>query len=536
MAERTKKFGCRILCLLLCICTLVVPMSGCEEEEVVTTGRLFRAYLSADPSSLDPQVATDAAALAVISNIYEGLVRQDNTGKIVPGVAKDWKEESDGLVYTFHLREDAKWSDETPVTAKDFYYAILRVLEPKTRAPNVSLLFGIRGAEAVYNGQTSVNNLGVTVVSDTELRFELNEPDEEFLEKLAQPVFYPCNGRFFENSAGAYGMESATTLCNGPFRFRKSNGWLHDTYLYLIKNSFYSGECTVAPSAVQLNIEKSDDLLLALVDGDAHIAQIPQELVAAVEAEEEVALSVNAYGTTTAGLFFNVSDVVFGNVEIRRALLEAVSADSFTGMESAGQKRSSLLIPSASMLGGESYREAVGPLAGIEKDSTRAKERMAAVLAELGREDLSDVKILFIDTPTNRQILNVFLTDWYRTFGFYWNMEPVEEKEYRKRIASGDFQIAYGTVTAENNSPLAFLESVCSLVRMDKTTRTELLANQSDRSPKQFCKETERLLVDSAIFYPLFEQQSFYAQRASLFGIELDPFNGHIYFRSAERQ
>ena len=70
----------------------------------------------------------------ILMDVYEGLVKNAPDGEILPGMATDWEVSEDGKTYTFTLREDAAWSDGTPVTAGDFVFAFRRILDPATAA------------------------------------------------------------------------------------------------------------------------------------------------------------------------------------------------------------------------------------------------------------------------------------------------------------------------------------------------------------------------------------------------------------------
>ena len=115
--------GKRAWALLLCLLLLLPLFCGsCEEKEDTSgTGKSFTWHLSSEPKTLDPQIAQGENAAIVIGALFEGLARLDENGNPQPGAAESWESSPDNLTFTFHLREDAVWSDgETPVTADDF--------------------------------------------------------------------------------------------------------------------------------------------------------------------------------------------------------------------------------------------------------------------------------------------------------------------------------------------------------------------------------------------------------------------------------
>ena len=100
----------------------------------VASGHLNR-QLTQPPRTLDPAYNEDIPGLIVLSDLFEGLVRLDPEGRIVPAVAKEWEVSPDGLVYRFHLRPEAAWSDGEPVTAGDFVFGMRRIVRPETASP-----------------------------------------------------------------------------------------------------------------------------------------------------------------------------------------------------------------------------------------------------------------------------------------------------------------------------------------------------------------------------------------------------------------
>ncbi|MCU6172537.1 ABC transporter substrate-binding protein, partial [Enterobacter bugandensis] len=104
-------------------------------------------------ASLDPHKVEGNPETNIIMNLLEGLVSNDANGHIIPAVASHW--DNDGYkVWTFHLRDDAVWSDGTPVTAQDFVYSWQRLADPKIGSPYASYLqyAQIENVDAVLKG------------------------------------------------------------------------------------------------------------------------------------------------------------------------------------------------------------------------------------------------------------------------------------------------------------------------------------------------------------------------------------------------
>ncbi|MFT2603640.1 ABC transporter substrate-binding protein, partial [Escherichia coli] len=84
---------------------------------VLAEKQLLVRHIKDEPASLDPAKAVGLPEIQVIRDLFEGLVNQDAKGNLVPGVATRWQS-NDNRVWTFTLRDNARWSDGTPVTAE----------------------------------------------------------------------------------------------------------------------------------------------------------------------------------------------------------------------------------------------------------------------------------------------------------------------------------------------------------------------------------------------------------------------------------
>ncbi|HZZ72562.1 MAG TPA: peptide ABC transporter substrate-binding protein, partial [Pirellulales bacterium] len=117
--------------------------------------------------SVDPAVVTGVPDSRIVMSLFEGLVRWDpKTLDPIPGVAERWELSADKRVYTFHLRHDAKWSDGSPLTARDFYYSYRRLLDPKTASEYVYQL------SRYLKGAQRYNSAEVTVGEPVEVEFK----------------------------------------------------------------------------------------------------------------------------------------------------------------------------------------------------------------------------------------------------------------------------------------------------------------------------------------------------------------------------
>lgn len=134
--------------------------------------------------SLDPQIATDGTSFEVIADFTDGLMQMDADGAAVPACAESYEVSEDGKTYTFHIREDANWSNGDPVTANDFVFGWQRAVDPATASEYSYMLSDIGqvvNAAEIIAGEKDVSELGVKAIDDKTLEVQLNVPVSYFL-------------------------------------------------------------------------------------------------------------------------------------------------------------------------------------------------------------------------------------------------------------------------------------------------------------------------------------------------------------------
>ena len=116
--------------LLAAGCTAVVAPS--PSSAVGTEPATVRVNLDAQPTTLDPNLIQDVYSAEIVEQMFLGLTNiNGETGEIEPELATSWDISEDGLTWTFHMRDDVKWSDGKPVTAKDVEYSVRRAIMPE---------------------------------------------------------------------------------------------------------------------------------------------------------------------------------------------------------------------------------------------------------------------------------------------------------------------------------------------------------------------------------------------------------------------
>ena len=539
-----KKIVSTLLILAL-LCGMCACGSGDGDD------RFLFYPLSSEPQTLDPQVCGDADTAVAVSQMYEGLVRMDEDGSIRPGVSQSLDVSDDGLTYTFHLRENARWhiiknfkyiygedcekNLELPVTAEDFVFAFQRIFSPHTGAPGADTLYAIRNAKAVHEGEMSVLELGVKALDAETLVITLERPSADFLTLLAQPICAPCNRFFFESTKGKYGLGLAYTLCNGPFSLYR---WMLGTSITLKRNIDYAGEFRVIPGGVSLLFNS---------DKSTYVQKTEEEKYDAAPVEREFAsdipsdLQVVEVANTVWGLAFQCTDPLFGNAYLRMALCSAFSAET---MEFENVTPAAGMLPSACRVGGEVYRELAGDAEKPEESAARAQLFMQFALRELHTSSISFTVLCLAEHET---AMRRVIQSWQKIFGVTVSAKTqvVTQSELLDARNSGAFQAAFLPIRAPYTSAVQCLYSFItdSGVRLgleESTAEYSALVSMALTAPSasaaaSCCLQAESYFIRTGVFYPVYEDVSCFVIRERVEGVRITPCGETISFISARK-
>ncbi|HMV71607.1 MAG TPA: peptide ABC transporter substrate-binding protein [Pseudomonadales bacterium] len=153
----------------------------------------------------------------MVDDLFEGLTAFGADGQPGPGVASSWETSENGLIWIFHLRPDARWSNGEPLTAENFVYGWRRTVDPKTAAAYAQAVAPVLNAYEIATGKRPVSDLGVTAVDAHTLRVELSEPAPYLPFLMTNAWMYPLYRPAIERHGDAW-TRVGNIVTNGPFR------------------------------------------------------------------------------------------------------------------------------------------------------------------------------------------------------------------------------------------------------------------------------------------------------------------------------
>ena len=431
----------RFLCLLSSVVCLLSATGCLKRETAVERGnrdQVLHKGMGADPTDLDPHLATNIAEIDVASALFEGLTTEDPVDlHPVPGVAARWDVSADLLTYVFHLRPEAKWSDGTPVTAADFVASWRRALTPSLAADNASMLYVVQGAEAFHKGATKdFATVGVTAVDAHTLRVVLEHPTPYFLSLLTHPIWSPVPLAAIAAQGNAFARGSGWTkpgrhVGNGAFKLKE---WQPNHRIIVEKSPTYWDAAHTRLTAVHFYpVESAEPEERMFRTGQLHVTYgIPFGKVEFYQRAASPVLHSDPYLNT---YFFrlNVRQPPLNNEKLRRALALAVDRETIVKRLLRGGQRAANAITPAGL---PDYTPPVGT------PSNLAAAR--AMLAEAGFPEgkgLPPLELLHNTKDNNRLIAEAVQEMWRRDLGIDVRLVNQEYKVVLTERRAGRYQI-----------------------------------------------------------------------------------------------
>lgn len=537
----------KIICALLAA-AMLFSLTSCLGRG---TGKSITYAIDASPSTLDPQYASETGAKIIINNVFEGLVRLDSDGKIIPGIAEKWEISKDGLTYTFKLREGTEWYcpssfktqygeefynkfvDEK-VRAADFVYACRRTVDPAIQSPCAGRMMVISGASEIYSEKADMNTLGVAAPDDTTLIFHLTEPCEDFLSRLTESEFMPCNEEFFKAMKGRYGLTKNSLLCNGPFYLSFWNPE-KDGQVTIKRNKYYAGKQTVQPVSVQISFDSDgESIYKKLANGSltasllGPMSDIPEGVSVAKEIPD-----------TVIGIALNCSDPVLSNANIRKALCSAIDLSLFD--ESENYSEANGFIPACCYAGPQTYRDRIGDQTPVIKRSFKN----AAKLWKAGLEELeiSTVSLTILCPDRFDSMLREQLQRWQKALGISLaiSVENKTDAEIDSALNSGNYQMAVTVITAPESNAVDYLSrfSDGGFFRYDDANLQAVIRNlktaTTDDELINGCFTAEAIILREGVFFPLLSGSSKFVTSTDTSGISILDSEDTVCFINARR-
>lgn len=520
----------RITGVFLAALTALFCFASCGKD--TGEGKSIIFPIDNDPVYLDPQIAQDKGAKDIIGGCYEGLVRLNENGEIVPGAAKSWMVSKDKKTYTFTIREDASWyfpksaaqlvdeeakeGYEEKLTADDFVFAFRRALRKSTNAKDADCLMAIKNAAEVHSGKLSEKQLGVKKTESGKLRITLEYQDSDFLRTLTRAICMPCNEKFFELTKGRYGLSLQYIIGNGPFYM---GSWVTDKSVTIKKNPYYHGENEALPQSVFFSVNNEFSLRAKKLSSGTYDVT-PLDFGGYTQLKDEKGISFIESENIVWSLVFNCEDEFIKNLSTRLAVLYGFDTSLMTQSENMSEKAQHLVAKSVLSQNQLKKNKISIPKYNISK----ATGYWEKALEELS---VSAMSITIKCTQTNEKDVRAVLQNLQKAFGISCDVRvnALEEGELKYALEKGDYQIAYAPVSAPSDSALDYLRYAAEIASYESGEFKSALSciRKADIADKDILiKNAEEHLINNGVIVPLFSAKSYLAMGEGVSGVFTD--------------
>lgn len=519
----------RLLGTSLLLTSLMFGASQALAEAVLHRGN------GGEPQTLDyAHISIDIEGF-VVRDMFEGLTIFDANGKIIPGTAESWTVSDDETVYTFKIRDNANWSDGSPVTADDFVFAMRRLEDPKTAAEYANILYPIKNAEKANKGEVPIDQLGVKAIDAKTLEITLERPTPFFLQLLAHYTALPISKANFEKFGDQF-VKPGNMVSNGAF---KLEAHVPNDTLTVVKNDQYWDAANV----------KLDKVIFYPIDDDAASVRRFEakelDLVYNFSADQIERLR-GTYGDqvhVTPGLatyyyVFDNREPPYNDVNVRRALSMAIDRDFLAEEIYAGAQ-----LPAYNMVppGLEGYGDGPKPdfaeLSQIDREDKAIELMKAAGYGEGGKP--LEIEIRYNTNANHERVATAVADMWKNTFGAKVSLVNLDvASHYAYLQEGGKFNVARAGWSADYADPENFLAlNVSTNVTFNygkyKNEEYDALmkASYEEQDPAkrmEILKKAEAILMNDQPIAPLMNTANLWLVSSRVAGWGDNPVNEHL--------
>jgi len=466
----------------------------------------------AEPQDIDPQVVTGVPESHIIQAIYDSLVDLDPKDlHPVPGLAESWDISADGLVYTFHLRPNLRWSDGTPMTTDDFLLSWQRMLSPRLGSEYAYLIYNfVKGAKDYYNGTTTdFSTVGLRAPDDRTLEVTLNHRTPFLIAIIGD--HYAWHALPIKTLLKYGTLDQRSTpwtrpghwVGSGPFMLRD---WVPNSRLTVVRNPYYW-------DAAHVKLDQIDFIPVEDIPAEERMfrsgqldktQEIPFSKIDTYRLEHPELLHIDPY----LGIEFyrcNVTRPPLNDKRVRRALALAINREEIVKTVTRGGQMPAYAV---------SYPGTAGylPQAHLTGSVDDAR-RLLAEAGYPGGKGLAPIELLYNTSAANRQVAEAIQEMWRRELGVEITLVNQEWKVYLDNQHHHNFQMERGAWIADYADPHVFLEiwestngnndSLWANPEYDRLLQ-QALAAPSDQVRFACYQQMDAILVDECPVLPIY--------------------------------
>lgn len=431
-----------------------------ETGEVLASTQEFTYRVLDEHSSVDPGLVEDVSGSDIVRDLFEGLLNQDESGNLVPGVALDYEVSEDGLTYTFNLRPEARWSNGDPVTAQDFVYAWRRAASPELASPYqwyMSLL-ALENVDEVIAGDKAPEELGVTALDERTLEVRLSQPLPYFPQMVVHSTTFPVHQPTVEEHGDAW-TRPENIVSNGAYVLTEHVP--QERSVRERNEMYWDNENTIIEKVTALVINDENQALTRYLAGELDRTQVPAGQYPRLK-EEYPEQAVSFPELCSYYYMFNLRPEApdwARDARVRKALSYAINRDVIVdNVLQGGQDAAYTFTPSATA----GFEAPEIDYAQMTQQERVAEAKRLMEEAGYGPGNPLEVQILYNTSEAHKSVAIAVSQMWKQALGVETTLANQEWQTFLDARQSGDFEIARGGWCGDYNEASTFLDLMSS--------------------------------------------------------------------------
>lgn len=494
--------------LLMCSFSSISVAAEVPAGAVLAKKQVLVRHIKDEPASLDPAKAVGLPEIQVIRDLFEGLVNQNEKGELVHGVATKWQS-NDNRIWTFTLRNDAKWSDGTPVTAQDFVYSWQRLVDPQTTSPFAwfAALAGISNAQNIIDGKVTPDKLGVTAVDAHTLRVQLDQPLPWFANLTASFAFYPVQKA--NVAQGAEWTKPGKLIGNGAYVLK--DRVVNEKLVAVPNVHYWDNAHTVIQQVTFVPINQESAATKRYLADDIDITEsfpknLYQKLMKDIPGEVYTPPQLGTYYYA-----FNTQKGPTADPRVRLALSMTIDrqlmADKVLG---TGEKPAWHFTPDVTA----GFKASPSPFAAMSQEERNAQAKTLLQAAGYGPQRPLDLTLLYNTSETHQKIAIAVASMWKKNLGVDVKLQNQEWKTYIDSRNTGNFDVIRASWVGDYNEPSTFLSLLTSshsgnISRFKDPAYDKVLSQAAQETTTEArnadYNEAEKIIAEKAPIAPIYQ-------------------------------
>jgi oligopeptide transport system substrate-binding protein len=462
----------------------------------------------AEPQTLDPHRATGVPEGNILRDLFEPLVMEKPNGELIPGAAESWSISNDGLTYTFSMRADGHWSNGDPVTADDFVFSLRRAIDPATLSTYASILYPIKNAVLVNNGELPPEQLGVAAPDALTLVIELEAPTPYFLGLLNHSMSYAVHRPSVEEHSERF-ARAGNLIGNGAYVL---HNWVVQSHVELERNKQFRDDAnTTIERVFYYAIENAEAVLKRYRADEIDFTQsVPSKQLEWIRASmPDEYVQAPYLGSYYFG--FNTTRPPFKDQPgLRQALSMAIDREIITSkLTAAGELPAYGWVPPV-----QGYEPQETEWSGWTQEERNVEARRLYKEAGYDEDNPLIVEILYNTSEGHKRISIAIASMWKQTLGVQTRLMNQEWKVFlQTRVAKIKTQVYRSGWIGDYNDAYTFAQLLRSDSGQNDTgwsneeydallDKASVELDQEKRA--EYMQQAEQILLEEAPLIPLY--------------------------------